>query len=71
LNQVFEWTLDKDNVWPIGQFHDEIVLEWEPGDQWQSDLGATMEVLGRCMTTTSLPGFPLDAVVKHDHRYIK
>lgn len=71
LSQIFEWTLDKDNVWPIGQFHDEIVLEWEPGGGWQSDLGATMEVLGRCMTTTSLPGFPLDAVVKHDHRYIK
>ena len=56
------------NVRLVGQFHDEIVLDWTPGPV---TLEATEAMLNDCMTRTILPGFPLAADIKHDYRYTK
>jgi DNA polymerase len=52
----------------IGQFHDEIVVEWQPGNTPLSQVKHMMEM---AMGTTTLPGFPLGAEIKSSHRYIK
>ena len=57
-----------DNVKVVGQFHDEIVLEWKPG---MYSLDHAVALLEDRMTTTQLQGFPLGAEVKSAHRYIK
>ena len=57
-----------DNLKVIGQFHDEIVLEWSPGSY---PLDKACALLEDRMTTTSLQDFPLGAEIKHAHRYIK
>jgi hypothetical protein len=70
LRDVHHWTGHVDNVRLVGQFHDEIVLEWEPLPG-----GVTLEwaknMLKMSMTHTDLPGFPLAAEIKHDYRYTK
>jgi len=58
------------NVELVGQFHDEIVLDWAPS-QHGPDLGRSMEGLRSAMTVTSLPQFPLGAEIKADFRYTK
>ena len=60
-----------DNVQIIGQFHDEIVVEW-----WPTPSGITLEnaraAMRKAMSDRGLvPGFPLDADVHSDKRYIK
>jgi DNA polymerase len=57
-----------DNLEVIGQFHDEIVMEWRPGTY---PLDKAVALLEDRMTTTLLTDFPLGAEVKHAHRYIK
>jgi DNA polymerase len=52
----------------IGQFHDEIVVEWQPGNTPLSQITHMMEM---AMGTTTLPGFPLSAEIKSAYRYIK
>lgn len=69
LKRVDDWCMRFDNVDLIGQFHDEIVLDWRPG-------GAPLELIEEKLTASmSDPGrahsFPLSAEVKHDYRYIK
>jgi hypothetical protein len=56
------------NVQLVGQFHDEIVLDWKPG---AVALESTKAMLNDCMSRTKLPGFPLAAEIKHDYRYTK
>ena len=58
------------NVELVGQFHDEIVLDWAP-QSGRPTLGDTMEMLRSAMTATALPGFPLAAEIKADYRYTK
>ncbi len=55
----------------IGQFHDEIVVEWDP-DKSDLNLASAKRRLFKAMTYIgSYHGFPLDAEVKSAHRYIK
>jgi DNA polymerase bacteriophage-type len=56
------------NVQLVGQFHDEIVLDWWPGSV---ALESTKAMLNDCMSRTKLPEFPLAAEIKHDYRYTK
>lgn len=56
------------NVQLVGQFHDEIVLDWSPG---ALSLEGAKDMLQDCMTRTILPRFPLAAEIKHDFRYTK
>jgi DNA polymerase len=61
------------NMEIIGQFHDEIVVDWWPGDQVPSvTLERAMTVVETAMSNPgALIGFPLEADVKHDYRYTK
>jgi DNA polymerase len=75
LVEITEWAGGYPNVKVVGQFHDEIVLDWIPwadtGQFHTPGLMTTIAVLEDVMTHTSLPGFPLAAEVKSDHRYTK
>ena len=70
LLDVHVWIEDLPNVQLIGQFHDEIVLDWAPQLN-QPDLFTVMGKLNESMTRTTLPDFPLAAEIKHDFRYTK
>lgn len=60
------------NVKLIGQFHDEIVLEWWPSNEDGAlTLDEAKQMLGMAMTMTNWPGFPLAAEIKHAFRYTK
>ena len=64
------------NVKIIGQFHDEIVLEWTPiesvGETWGAvSLPFAVERLEQLMSASPVLDFPLAAEVKYDHRYTK
>jgi hypothetical protein len=68
LRQMHEWVQTAPNVWLVGQFHDEIVLDWVPGPV---SLSGTKAALEGAMTGTTLPEFPLAAEIKDDYRYTK
>lgn len=72
LKDVWIWTEGSANVDLIGQFHDEIVLDWVPlGTSPGYDLDEAKAKLHRSMTNTIVPGFPLDAEINSSYRYIK
>lgn len=68
LRHVHRWVDQQDNVQLVGQFHDEIVLDWVPGN---TSLEETVSVLTNEMSLSPLKEFPLAAEVKHDYRYVK
>lgn len=68
LRTVNAWAKASTNVKVIGQFHDEIVLDWVPGDL---TLEGVKSALNSMMSATSHNGFPLTADIKHDYRYTK
>lgn len=58
-----------DNADLIGQFHDEVVIDWWPGD---TSMAAVMARMESAMTGSFiLPGLPMGVEVKHDYRYTK
>ena len=64
------------NLKLIGQFHDEIVLEWSPIESVEDrEQAVTLEYavkkLEQLMSTSPVLDFPLAAEVKYDHRYTK
>lgn len=53
----------------IGQFHDEVVVDWWPGPVSRSEV---MSILDRHMSASPThPKLPMGVEVKHDHRYTK
>lgn len=70
LRWVHAWCDAYSNVRLIGQFHDEIVVDWKP-QMRQPDLATTMRSLEEMMTYTIHPEFPLAAEIKSDYRYTK
>ena len=54
----------------IGQFHDEIVVDWWPEKNGHS-LEAVKDIMNGAMSYTVLPGFPLVSEIKSAYRYIK
>jgi DNA polymerase len=63
------------NVRIIGQFHDEIVVEWSPEPLGEGavslNLSETEQLLGTSMEMNWLPEFPLEAEIHSAYRYIK
>lgn len=58
-----------DNAELIGQFHDEVVIDWWPGDFSMDKVMALMtQAMNHSMTH---PGLPMGVEVKHDYRYTK
>ena len=59
------------NVPIIGQFHDEIVLDYNP-DEATISMRSALELFKASMEGSErFPTFPLTAEIKHDYRYIK
>lgn len=54
----------------VGQFHDEIVVEYNP-DGAQRDISEIVQLLKQAMEWTEVPNFPLAAEINYSHRYIK
>jgi DNA polymerase len=78
LRQVALWCEQReDQLSLIGQFHDEIVVDWIPAKRGNARFGALTLEAGRAglRLLMSDPGaattFPLDADVKFDYRYTK
>lgn len=62
------------NVKTVGQFHDEIVLEWSPRKEsvdWTLEHAVSYLEMAMTKTPPELQGFPLGAEINHAHRYIK
>ena len=57
----------------VGQFHDEIVVEWTPpsGTMSGMSLEEVEALMDAWMCYSQFQGFPLAAEIKNDHRYIK
>lgn len=76
LRTVELFTRQQSNVRVIGQFHDEIVLEWQP-DPFPGKAGPAIplyEAKGKllgAMSMKSMSGFPMAAEVHAAPRYIK
>ena len=69
LASVHDWVGRTPSLELVGQFHDEIVLDWSPA--CDTSLDWVKQMLESSMSTTELKGFPLVAEVKHDYRYTK
>jgi ribosome modulation factor len=64
------------NMQIIGQFHDEIVVDWQPTGGFGAGVSfsleaAVAEVENAMSDPGALTGFPLVAEVKYDYRYTK
>lgn len=70
LHEVIRGDEYYDNCRIVGQFHDEIVVDWHPVEG-QSTLEEAMEMVNECMSITTVDTFPLVADIKHAYRYIK
>jgi DNA polymerase len=70
LRKTAGWVNSTPSIELVGQFHDEIVLDWAP-DPTGPSLDQAKDMLNSSMSATNLPGFPLAAEIKHDHRYTK
>ena len=71
MSRVYAWTVaHPDQLTVIGQFHDEIVVDWVPG---RLGLSQAKQNLQEIMSTAPhwVPSFPLDADIKSAYRYIK
>lgn len=72
LARVQEWVDVYPNINIVGQFHDELVLDWAPDNV--TDLDSSKKALETFMSNAKsigFPSFPLAAEVKHDYRYTK
>ena len=69
--ELLSWALTGTGVEIVGQFHDEIVVDWNPG-RTKLSLDQVITIMENCMSDPGpLKGFPLEADIKHAHRYIK
>ena len=71
LENELKWV---SNAEIIGQFHDEIVVDWWPANGSHSrTLEQVQEIMRKAMSTVPVhsEGFPLEADIKHAYRYIK
>lgn len=69
LSKVHAWTQHHPSLDLIGQFHDEIVVDWKPGQIALED--AMMGMNLHMSDAGDIAGFPLEADIKHDYRYTK
>lgn len=73
LEDVDHWADKRSNLQVIGQFHDEIVLDWQPSASQEAvSLPQAVLILEKIMSDPgAITTFPLAAEVKHDYRYTK
>jgi hypothetical protein len=79
LERAHTWCKNHENVQLVGQFHDEIVVDWKVGPATGTGrftpyrLEDAKRQLETCMSTAPgfAPSFPLAADIKDDYRYTK
>lgn len=75
LDELSDALMTVDNATIVGQFHDEIVVEWTPEEKFDFQrtvsLAELVLAMQRAMVTVGPPGFPMEAEIKHAHRYTK
>ena len=74
LQQLHKKLAAVPNVKIVGQFHDEIVLDWKPDiGGYGVSLERAKELMALAMSNVrpSFEGFPLQAEIKDDYRYTK
>ena len=69
LLKVHEGCEGNSQITPVGQFHDEIVLDFKPGAMSLDEVKTGLNV--RMSSSDMAPSFPLAADIKHDYRYTK
>lgn len=71
--RVSDWCWKVGNVGLVGQFHDELVLDWEPGSRPEHATEAEAKyMLDQFMSDPGLAkSFPLAADIKTDYHYTK
>lgn len=70
---------DSPNAKIIGQFHDELVIDWHPtpgtfaddARGWEVSVTTLAAGIRHVMVKSPLPGLPIDVTVDRDYRYIK
>jgi hypothetical protein len=70
LRDMHDWCEQHKELKLIGQFHDEMIVEWEPvegGMGWTEAVAKMRQI----MSEPRLVGFPINAEIKKDFRYIK
>jgi len=70
LRSTQQWVDGRPNVDIVGQFHDEIVLDWSPSASG-IPFDDAISMLQASMETSALHNFPLKAEIKSDYRYTK
>lgn len=70
LQRVDDWVNSHPGVTLVGQFHDEIILDFDP-DVASFGLAWAMDQLSWNMKQSPMAGFPLEAEVKSAYRYTK
>lgn len=71
LSIVSDWAGRHPNIKVIGQFHDEIVLDWQPQLNGGLTVDEAMAEFKAAMEYRTIPSFPLVAEIKNDYRYTK
>lgn len=74
LREVYSWSKTYGNVTLMGQFHDEMVLDWEDDANFTSGISlfsAKLDLERLMSDPGPFIGFPLAAEIKHDYRYTK
>lgn len=69
LRQTQTWAEATENVQLVGQFHDEIVGDWKPGQLGLDEAKSTLSLI--MSDPGELRSFPLAADIKDDYRYTK
>ena len=63
---------DLPNAFIVGQFHDEIVVEWSPLHQGDCSDGTVLRIMESSMSTSNIVrDFPLASEINFSHKYIK
>ena len=56
----------------VGQFHDELVVEWSPQYQGDSSHENVRRIMESSMSSSNIVrGFPLASEINSSHKYIK
>lgn len=77
VRRAQSWAMDTSNVQLIGQFHDELVMDWVPIEASRNtgnffSLWDAKAALKTSMTNAwNMPSFPLESEIHSSYRYIK
>ena len=72
MRSLYNALKDRRNAFIVGQFHDEIVVEWLPLYQGDSSHMHVRMIMEDCMSSSNIVrDFPLASEINFAHKYIK